>query len=64
MRAREVSTLAKVSKPMNIKMRIVNLYKALSLRVRHCAGQLTRIYSVHPYNSPVIIMRLKLREVK
>ena len=38
---RETNTLAKVSKPVNIKVRAAKLYKEISLHVRHCARTLS-----------------------
>ena len=40
-RLRETNTLAKVSKPMNIKMRAAKLYNEISLHVSHCACMLS-----------------------
>lgn len=58
-RSREVSVLAEVSKPVNIKVRIAHIYKELTVWQAPCGA----LSSVHHQNSPVIIMRLRLRGV-
>ena len=46
MRLRETNTLAKVSKPVNIKMRAAKLYKEISLHVSHRACMLSHFSCV------------------
>ena len=52
MRLREINTLAKVSKPLNVKMRVAKPYKAISLHVRHRACLLSHFGRVRLFATP------------